>query len=614
MEPWQRDRLKLAGKARELTLDSNTRLCCVACKVHLAANELSVDSHVGGKKHKKLANKLSNREVNERKKRFIRSKDQDEKSDLWYISRTKTPVADAEKNIIDSKQDPTSFHLNAKLQEHSQFDKSEFINTVMRGLIGSTDSAPRTNATSVRAEFHSSSRAEGLASLEASAFRGTTFFTSMAPETPQPHLARNISQLIESYKAMKTRNDRKSQLDNDIPHHNCHHGQTVNSDNNAHCVRHYLSLYMSDDEVDLPTSNDGVEERGSNDKMPPWVIGSDSIEAITHSHDETLVLHYEILEFSRFMSPTKIEVEDRKRVCRTVRRIVKTLWPKTRVQVFGSYATGLYIPSSDIDLCVFNTPHGGTLSDLETLARVVRNLKGFARRVRVVEGRVNLVKLVSRDGNVAVDIAIGRRISLRNVALVRSYLEDYPALRPLALVIKYLLYQRGMNEAVRGGLGSYAVLLLIISHLQMLQHNYPNIEHAGNLGVVLIEFFDLYGHLFNLCCTGIAVHKNGVYYEKIERYNTMWDETFRFSLEDPNEFDNEIGRNSRESEVLRNVFIDCFELLSTWNRNDATHCVTPLCRIISMEEGFEERRKSVKQDQVRENTVEMAKYVRSTST
>ena len=39
---------------------------------------------------------------------------------------------------------------------------------------------------------------------------------------------------------------------------------------------------------------------------------------------------------------------------------------------------------------------------------------------------------------------------------------------PLALVIKQYLCQRALNEVYRGGIGSYALLLIIVSFLQVL--------------------------------------------------------------------------------------------------------------------------------------------------
>ena len=44
----------------------------------------------------------------------------------------------------------------------------------------------------------------------------------------------------------------------------------------------------------------------------------------------------------------------RKKIVSKVRQVVRHIWAGATVEVFGSYATGLYLPSSDIDMVVLN--------------------------------------------------------------------------------------------------------------------------------------------------------------------------------------------------------------------------------------------------------------------
>lgn len=51
-----------------------------------------------------------------------------------------------------------------------------------------------------------------------------------------------------------------------------------------------------------------------------------------------------------------------------------------------------------------------------------------------------------------------------------------------------------MNEVWTGGISSYGLILMAVSFLQ----NHPREErNKANLGVLLIEFFELYGKRFN---------------------------------------------------------------------------------------------------------------------
>lgn len=63
-------------------------------------------------------------------------------------------------------------------------------------------------------------------------------------------------------------------------------------------------------------------------------------------------MHQEIEHFYEYMSPTPTEHRIRGDVVHRIEKIIQSLWPQAQVQVFGSYRTGLYLPTSDIDLVV----------------------------------------------------------------------------------------------------------------------------------------------------------------------------------------------------------------------------------------------------------------------
>ena len=52
-------------------------------------------------------------------------------------------------------------------------------------------------------------------------------------------------------------------------------------------------------------------------------------------------------------------------------QVVQSLWPDSIHKVFGSYATKLYLPSSDIDLVVLDTGCGDVVECLKQLGRAL---------------------------------------------------------------------------------------------------------------------------------------------------------------------------------------------------------------------------------------------------
>lgn len=354
-----------------------------------------------------------------------------------------------------------------------------------------------------------------------------------------------------------------------------------------------------EDNEDAMSESDLIVLRDDNgERLPPWLLNRTASENVLYSADSSVALHFEILEFMRFMSPTAAEVQMRQEMIMMVESITHRLWPSCTTNVFGSYATGLYLPASDIDICVMNTPNGGTLDEFEKLAEAVRNVTGFAKRVNVVKAKVSLVKIIARKTSVNCDISIGVDNGLKNVAVIKSYIEQFPALRPLLLVVKCFLQQRGLNEVYTGGLGSYAIFLLVVSHLQMLKYNFP--KSKVNLGNVLHQFFQLYGKQFNLCLAGIRVKDKGCYFDKFDRYQTIPGETMRYSMEDPNDETNELGRNGFLAWKVKKALNSAANTLNNWRRNDSTNAPTPLGAIIQSDFIFQLRRRRVIEDMQRE--------------
>ncbi|CAI7907874.1 unnamed protein product [Closterium sp. NIES-54] len=68
---------------------------------------------------------------------------------------------------------------------------------------------------------------------------------------------------------------------------------------------------------------------------------------------------------------------------------------------------------------------------------------------------------------------------------IRKSMKAMPALRPISLVLKLFLQQRGLDEVFTGGIGSYALLVMIMAHLQTHHSRFSSGKLEQNLGVLL---------------------------------------------------------------------------------------------------------------------------------
>jgi non-canonical poly(A) RNA polymerase PAPD5/7 len=69
-------------------------------------------------------------------------------------------------------------------------------------------------------------------------------------------------------------------------------------------------------------------------------------------------------------------------------------------------------------------------------------------------------------------------------------------------------------QVYTGGLSSYALILMVVSFLQLHPRGEEAVSEKANLGVLLIEFFELYGRHFNYSNTAIIISDGGSYVSK----------------------------------------------------------------------------------------------------
>ena len=201
--------------------------------------------------------------------------------------------------------------------------------------------------------------------------------------------------------------------------------------------------------------------------------------------------------------------------------------------------SGLTFLYSDIDLVILS--QSMAYSDRQTVLYALANaLKraGITSKVTVIaRAKVPIVKFVTTHGRINVDISVNQQNGIISGSIINGFLKNMPggslALRSLVLITKAFLSQRSMNEVYTGGLGSYSIVCMAISFLQM----HPKIRRGEidpdkNLGVLVMDFFELYGCYFNYEETGISVRNGGYYFQKKQRGWISYQKGL-ISIEDP---------------------------------------------------------------------------------
>jgi len=125
--------------------------------------------------------------------------------------------------------------------------------------------------------------------------------------------------------------------------------------------------------------------------------------------------------------------------------------------------------------------------------------------MKVIERTVvPIIKVATKDTRartIQLDISFDgpQHHGLEAVIMVKQIVEELPMIRPLVLILKQFLLDRGLLTAYTGGLSSYCLFLMVARYLQEQPSSWLD------CGSLLMGFLDFYGNCFDPRCTGISV-------------------------------------------------------------------------------------------------------------
>jgi non-canonical poly(A) RNA polymerase PAPD5/7 len=203
---------------------------------------------------------------------------------------------------------------------------------------------------------------------------------------------------------------------------------------------------------------------------------------------------------------------------KAMRRDGKT-FSRAEVHPFGSFKSGLYLPTADMDIVIcsagFMQRRLPTLTSKSTLYkfRSLLQVQGLANAdsIEVIAGaRIPLVKYVDKLTGLKVDVSFENLGGVDAIHTFLKWKQTYPAMPILVTVVKHFLLMRGLNEPVNGGIGGFSVICLVVSMLQLMpQVQSRSIIPEHHLGEMLLEFFKLYGDTFNYKTNAISLTPAG---------------------------------------------------------------------------------------------------------
>jgi hypothetical protein len=214
-----------------------------------------------------------------------------------------------------------------------------------------------------------------------------------------------------------------------------------------------------------------------------------------------------------------------------------------QVKAFGSFVSGLSLPSSDLDLVIClpkvhkeaGPEAAGFLEGRNAIKETwQQNLARCLSKEAWVD--ISSIKVIS---NTAVPVIKLRALSpsgdsfpmdvsfegivhqgLEANKLCVMLMNEFLSLRPIVLVLKQFLSRRGLCESFTGGLSSYALLLVTARFLQEQPPDSPL-----DIGAVLLGVIDFFGNRFQPAVTGISVGRR-CYFSRMDYSGTVGSAAF----------------------------------------------------------------------------------------
>lgn len=290
--------------------------------------------------------------------------------------------------------------------------------------------------------------------------------------------------------------------------------------------------------------------------------------------------------------------------------------PGANLCIFGSYATGLCIPSSDLDL-VCCIPEENIQRPFRLLSRALREEPWVAQIKAIETAAFPVIKLIYRNDDddddndgIPIDISFdckplplvrphqfassaspaqtslnvrqmagnaflrSRHRGIQAAELVNRFLKSTPKLRLLVIVLKQFLFEQELNKPYTGGLGSFCLLLMVKAFLNIYDKDGAVLDTGG----ALTAFLRCYGVDFDYARMGISLKHGGAHFNIGDPGYCKYMGA-ALTIEDPFDPMNNIGASSFNMIKVKHAFAAAFYNLTGKNNSGAPTILSRIMQI-----------------------------------
>ena len=234
--------------------------------------------------------------------------------------------------------------------------------------------------------------------------------------------------------------------------------------------------------------------------------------------------------------------------------VTESLGSDYNIKVYGSRATKLCLPLSDIDI-VISCPNFKSYSPLFTLYQYLQNQNFYLKINYIGSTQVPLIKIVTKNeyNNLSLDISLedAKHYGVECVNYIKNMMQKYEILTPMTLAVKNILLKATLNDPYKGGLSSYGVILLILNFINIEKEKGNDIS-INNLGNLFYDFLHYYGEIFEPR-NGI-IDINNINDKSIFNRYQYQIRNGDLVIVDPLNINNNVGKNTRQFGNIKLAF------------------------------------------------------------
>ena len=303
---------------------------------------------------------------------------------------------------------------------------------------------------------------------------------------------------------------------------------------------------------------------------------------ISFSYKNDYIIDSLSLDLSDFEMFVKLRIEKEKDIYDNLIKNVQIAVDKSiqnyEVNLYGSHATNLCLPWSDLDVVLIKKNNkdkennlslesNNNLILLSQLYEYIRNEPWVKECKLISKAAVPIIKLTSIEkyNNMSIDISIkdDKHFGLKCVELVKQFIIEYKCLKPLVLAIKNILKRANLNDPYKGGISSYGLILMIVYFLKKQRLSGIDIspgENNINLGKLFFGFIQFYSFFFESNKVIININEdNNNFFNEFDFHNIGY--SSNLIIIDPLNHYNNVAKSCMQFCNIKLIFIICLNTL-----------------------------------------------------